>query len=56
VAVLERDSYAEADEDKPADTVKRALDAWAPENLPPAGGKEGVAQQPNETHRVEQSA
>jgi hypothetical protein len=54
--VLERDSYAEADEDKPADTVERALDAWAPENLPPAGGKEGVAQQPNETHRVEQSA
>src|SRR6266566_749268 len=54
--MLERDAYAEADEDKPTDTVEGALDAWAPEDLPPSGGKEGVGQQPNETHRVEQRA
>jgi len=43
-------------ETSPLTRFECALDARAREDLPPTGGKEGVAQQPNETHRVEQRA
>jgi hypothetical protein len=56
LALFEREACAEPNQYKPADLVERSPDARSNENVPSAGHRGRITDEPADTHRVEQQS